>query len=40
MTIHELMEKGIPFWPDNDGSFWYWDGGCAKRVKEEQDGED
>ena len=35
MTIHELMEKGIPFWADNDGGLWYWNGGRAEQVKED-----
>lgn len=25
MTISELKEKGIEFWADNDGGYWYWD---------------
>ena len=36
MTLHELIQRGIPFWADNDGGLWYWNGGRAEQVKEEQ----
>lgn len=35
MTISELNEKGIKYYPDNDGGLWYWDkNGEVKTVKE------
>ena len=41
MTLHELIQRGIPFWADNDGGLWYWDAdGRAQQVKEEHHGKD
>ena len=35
MTLHELIQRGIPFWADNDGGLWYWDAdGRARMVVE------
>ena len=39
MTVQELIELRIPYYPDADGGLWYWDGRTPKAVKEADDGE-
>ena len=36
MTPKELETLNIPYWPDNDGGFWYWDEeGRTRKVNED-----